>query len=153
MLSTDEDPQFLFKGDGPLALAEREAAWRAEGERILASQPRVPDAVKALPLATHRLVDGRAVCDGGEGSKCHWYPACDEHEEWPCGCDYVAHAECRVLPWLNSYDLEDSAYDEALERRDPETLTFPDGEIEWEWEGEFVLWNYADNPDETGDAE
>jgi hypothetical protein len=137
----------MYKGDGPLAVAERqrllEEAEAERWQRLEAERPTTPEHVKLRPLAAHRIVGGHAVCDGDRERKCHWYPACDDHELWPCGCEYVAHDECWIVPWINASSLDDSCYDDALDRRDPETLGFPDGEIEWEWEGEFVLWNYA----------
>lgn len=98
----------------------------------------------------HRIQDGRAVCLGDPTSKCHTYPDCE--------CDFwdvdeitgkhhhpdVSNEECWVLPWINDVGLEDSAWDEAMDRRDPETLEFADGEIAYEWEGDYATWHYVD---------
>lgn len=101
-----------------------------------------PEWVKYLPEARHSIRDERAVCEGDRGNRCHWYPTCDDHESWPCGCDYVAHDECWMIPWLDAGTLVDTAFDSALEARDDDTLEFPDGPIICEWDGEFVLWDY-----------
>jgi hypothetical protein len=134
----------MFKGDGPLAAAEREA--------IAAEQLRQRQEADAKhPLAEHWIKDGRAVCLGDSHSRCHFYPGC-ECEEWSDDHEHasVEHDECWMIPWIDSTDLEDSAYDDAIERRDPETVEFPDGEIEPEWEGEFVIWNYVDDAPVVG---
>lgn len=106
--------------------------------------PRTPDHVKVLPVASHSIRDGRAVCNGDRGSKCHWYPGDDcEHESWPCGHEYVAHDECWIIQWLDAVPLEDTATDDALDARDDE-LTWPDGDIDWEFDYEWVTWWYLD---------
>lgn len=104
--------------------------------------PTVPDFVKAMPDATHRLVDQAFVCEGGEAHKCHWYPDDCECGYWPCGHDYTFHERCWQADWFDAMDLLDTDIDEG-EHRDPETLRYPDGEIETEWEGECVLWSYV----------
>lgn len=141
---TDEP---YFRGDGPLAVAERQIADERRRDAEYGDHPRPPAYWRDLPTATHRIRGGRAVCDGNLGSQCHSYPACDMHESWPCGCEYVQHSECWAIAWLDAVDLTDTAYDEALDRRDPDTLEWPDGEIEYEWDGDGVLWNYATDPE------
>lgn len=112
----------------------------AEPER-----PTVPDFVKAMPEATHRLIGGRFVCDGDEANRCRWYPDDCGCEYWPCGHDYTAHDRCWMADWFDGFDLIDTDIDEG-EHRDPETLVYPDGEIECEWGGEAVLWRYVSEP-------
>lgn len=97
-----------------------------------------PPAIKALPDAVHRLVGEVAICDGDSESKCHWWPECD-HETFLCGHEYVDHGECWIIQWLNGFDLYDLDMDEG-EHRDPETLEYPDGVIETQWEGDYMLW-------------
>lgn len=109
------------------------------------TDPQTPDYVLALPAATHRIRDGVAVCDGDGGSRCHWYPGDDCHdEEFPCGHDYVEHLECWIIQWINASDLEDSARYVAYARRDAETLEWDDGVISWYWETDHVTWDYAE---------
>lgn len=106
--------------------------------------PETPAHVAALPQATHRIVDGRPVCDGGIGTTCHWWPdAADcEHESFPCGHEYVFHEDCWIIDWLAATDLEDSARDDANDHRDDD-LRWPNGVIDWEWDGDYVLWWYV----------
>lgn len=108
-----------------------------------------PLALAEAASAEHWIKAGRAVCLGDRSSKCHTYPACDceywEIDEATLKHEHpdVQHDECWLIPWLDTGDLEDTATDEAASRRDRETLEFPDGEIFWEWEGEYAIWGYA----------
>lgn len=103
-----------------------------------------------LATATHQITWTHGVatfhCDGDQASECHNYPACDcESWEMDTPDDEPTHhrhpevpqAECWITPWLNNTPVEDT-YSEL-------TLHVPqhDGLIEWEWEGEGVLWTYA----------
>ena len=104
--------------------------------------PRTPEHVTALPPAMHRIRDGRAVCDGDRGSGCHWYPGDDcDHEDWPCGHPYVAHDQCWIIGWIDAVDLIDTATDDAAAMRNDD-LEWPDGIIEWEWTGDYIVWSY-----------
>jgi hypothetical protein len=132
--------------DGRRALDANELDEREEARGAFEQ----PEWMKLIPTATHAIRDGQPVCNGDRTNRCHWYPTCDRHESWPCGCEYTAHDECWVLPWLTAAELADTALDSALERRDDDSLDFPDGLIEWEWEGECVLWEYAAEPPVDG---
>lgn len=100
-----------------------------------------PADVLAAPRAVHRIVDGQPVCDGDQGSYCHLHPDCD-HDFWPCGCDYNPHDTCWMLWWLDG-NLRDTCTDETGDRA-LEDGSFPDGEFDWEWEHEYVIWWYLD---------
>ncbi|MCS4278035.1 hypothetical protein M2390_003258 [Mycetocola sp. BIGb0189] len=108
--------------------------------------PTEPD-LTGFPEVQHRIEDGKFVCPGDESSRCHQYPGCDHHERWPCGCEYVSHAECWIKPWIDApFDLSDS-HDEsdgvsALRNED-----FPDGDVSWVFEGDYVLFQYVDLPE------
>lgn len=102
--------------------------------------PVEPD-LTAYPDAPHRISNGRFVCDGDEKSRCHRYPSCD-HEEWPCGCEYVEHATCWIAPWITAGDLADSYVGSQVTALSDDE--FPDGVLEWTWEGEYLTWTYAD---------
>ncbi|MCC2031814.1 hypothetical protein [Microbacterium allomyrinae] len=117
----------------------------------LPEDPTEPEAVAALPLATHRIRNGRAVCDGGRDHRCHWYPSCD-CDAWPCGHEYVFHSDCWIIGWLDepANALDDSATDDTWDHHiyDEGSITtgrWPDGVIDWEWQGpgEGVTWSYA----------
>ena len=117
--------------DGRLRVGER---WITE-----------PAHVRALAYATHRIHDGRAVCDGESTARCHWWPDpadCD-HEQFPCGHDYIDHGECWIIQWIDGGALEDSATGNAEDRYDPDLPGgFPDGPIMWTWEVDYVTWEY-----------
>lgn len=106
-----------------------------------------PLQIATLSTATHRIRGGVAMCDGDSTSKCHWRPDCGSCETFPCGHEYVDHGECWIVPWINASDLEDSAMSSALERYDPDhpldASPWPDGLIEWEWDGDYVTWTYV----------
>lgn len=111
--------------------------------------PVEPD-LSSFPEAQHRIEGGKFVCPGDENARCHQYPGCDgEHETWPCGCEYVSHAECWMKPWIDAGSLADS-HDEGADDYGHLLLDedFPDGDIETRWEYEYVLWNYAGTPDQ-----
>lgn len=102
--------------------------------------PIEPD-LTAFPEVQHRIENGRFVCPGDEESRCHQYPDCDDHESWPCGCDYVPHAECWIKPWIDATDLCDSyagTEHELLLSNDD----FPDGDVSWSWTDEWVTFDY-----------
>jgi hypothetical protein len=100
------------------------------------------------PATTHRIKDGQAVCDGDATTACHYFPDC-ECEYWSFDHDEehqpAEHPYCWVTPWINSSDLEDSFDGETLPGLDGpcDERPWPDGLIEWTWEGEYVLWHYA----------
>lgn len=109
--------------------------------------PSTPAHVEALAEATHRIRDERPVCDGGIESKCHWWPdptECD-HEAFPCGHEYVFHDDCWIIQWLEATDLGDTCDDTAFDLRidDGDAGRWPNGVIDWEWEGDYVTWSYA----------
>lgn len=112
--------------------------------RIPGPTPRhvAPD-LSAFPEVQHRIESGMFVCPGDEGAWCHQYPGC-EHEEWPCGCEYTAHSECWIEPWINASTLADS-HDEGADDLGYLLLQedFPDGDVETQWHGDYVLWNYV----------
>lgn len=137
------DHDHILRGDvvGCPACDLREGRTNTLTEPPASENPETPDHVRALLTCTHRISDGRAVCDGDRTSRCHWYPDDCGCEYWPCGHEYVAHDRCWILDWLNAGELYDVDIDEG-EHRDPETLEYPDGLIEWEWGGEGVLWRY-----------
>lgn len=104
----------------------------------LPAAPPAPD-LSGYPEATHRIRDGRFICDGDENSRCHQYPGDEcEHEGWPCGHEYRSHAECWVAEYVIAADLDDS-YGGEIGRSH-----FPDGPATWSWEGDYVLWEYVD---------
>lgn len=104
-----------------------------------------PAHVRALATATHRIRDGRAVCDGDATARCHWWPdpaVCD-YEQFPCGHDYIDHGECWIIQWLDAGALDDTATGNAPDRYNPDLLGgFPDGLITWTWEDDYVTWDY-----------
>lgn len=107
-------------------------------------EPVAPD-LSAFPEVQHRIEGGVFVCPGDENARCHQYPGCDgEHESWPCGCEYVSHAECWMKPWIDASSLADS-HDEGADDLGYLLLDedFPDGDVESRWEHEYVLWNYV----------
>jgi len=100
-----------------------------------------PD-LSAFPEVQHRVEGGRFVCPGGENARCHRYPGDEcEHEYWPCGHEYVGHAECWVVNWVEAVDLCDSyaGTEHTLLLRDED---FPDGDVRWSWEGDYVTFEY-----------
>lgn len=106
--------------------------------------PVAPD-LSAFPEVQHRIEGGVFVCPGDENASCHQYPECDgEHESWPCGCAYVSHAECWIKPWIAASSLADS-HDEGADDLGYLLLDedFPDGDVETQWDGDYVLWNYV----------
>lgn len=79
-------------------------------------------------------------CAGERTSACHQYPSCED-EYWPCTHPLVPHDDCWMTPWLDAAP-EDSWFDGgALLPVMPKV----DGSIETEWEGEGLLWCYADS--------
>jgi len=102
-----------------------------------------PD-LSSFPEVQHRIEDGRFVCPGDEKSRCHRYPDCDEslHDRWPCGCEYVAHSECWIQPWIEASSLADS-HDEADGFGGLRDADFPDGDVSWSWEYDYVLFRYV----------
>lgn len=113
------------------------------------NEPVAPD-LSAFPEVQHRIEGGQFICPGDENARCHRYPGCDgEHDTWPCGCEYIGHAACWVKPWIDASDLADShneGADDCAALRDED---FPDGDVEWEWECEYVLWNYVTHPKDS----
>lgn len=112
-------------------------------------QPRMPD-LSAFPSVQHRIEDGKFVCPGDERAWCHQYPEDDcEHEYWPCGHEFTSHAECWIKPWIDACDLADSyaGVEHELLLRDED---FPDGDVEWTWEGEYVTFDYSPANVEVG---
>ena len=110
------------------------------------AEPETPAHVEALSMATHRIVDERARCDGGRESRCHWWPdsaVCD-HEEFPCGHEYVFHESCWIIEWLEAGDLGDTAEDSAWDERiDADEPRWPNGVIAHEWHGDYLTWSYV----------
>jgi len=105
-------------------------------------EPGTPD-LSAFPEVQHRIESSVFVCPGDETARCHQYPGC-EHDEWPCGCEYTAHAECWIKPWIDGSCLADS-HDEDADDLGYLLLDadFPDGDVETQWHGDYVLWNYV----------
>lgn len=99
-----------------------------------------------IQAAKHRLVDGTFICDGGNDAICHNYPTCEcevwdaETHDKPEG-DHAnsPHDECWMLPWLNAVTPADTSADNL---RDDQ---IHDGEVLLSWEGEGVVWVYAEN--------
>lgn len=102
-----------------------------------------PD-LSAFPEAQHRIERGKFVCPGDSNARCHRYPGDDcDHDVWTCEHEFVGHAECWVKPWIDASVLADSCGDESMiDRSDDE---FPDGDVTWTWEGDYVLWEYGTN--------
>lgn len=101
----------------------------------------VAPGLSEFPEVQHRIEGGRFVCPGDENSRCHRYPGCDgEHEYWPCGCEYVGHAECWIVPWIEATALSDNYHGNQ-----PYFLNkdFPDGDVAWTWEGDYVAFAYV----------
>lgn len=116
------------------------------------ASPAAPD-LSAFPRVQHRIEGGKFVCPGDENSWCHRYPDCDgEHEFWPCGCDYIGHADCWIEPWISASDLSDS-HDEADGIDALRDEDFPDGDVSWSWEDEYVLFSYCDPAPNQSDGE
>lgn len=102
--------------------------------------------------ATHRVTwngdHPTFHCDGDETSPCHIYPDC-ECQYWdlngPDGTHVhpdVPHARCWRLDWLDATPF-DAYYDGGTGTGDvPPRI---DGLIETEWEGDCLLWCYADS--------
>ncbi|WP_417556134.1 hypothetical protein [Microbacterium sp.] len=132
----------VLKGDTIGCPACDRVAGRDREPKPLPDGPRVPD-LSAFPRVQHRIEGGKFVCPGDQNSWCHRYPGCDgEHEYWPCGCEYVGHAECWIKPWIDATDLADNyaGVEHELLLRDED---FPDGDVDWTWEGEYVTFDYA----------
>lgn len=106
-----------------------------------------PD-LSAFPAVQHRIEGGKFVCPGDENALCHRYPGdeCD-HEYWPCGHEYVGHDECWIVPWITASDLCDSyaGTEHQLLLRDED---FPDGDVTWTWEGDWVSFDYGTDSEE-----
>ncbi|HWU30209.1 MAG TPA: hypothetical protein VN041_14090 [Microbacterium sp.] len=105
-------------------------------------QPKMPD-LSAFPSVQHRIEGGKFICPGDESAWCHQYPEDDcDHEYWPCGHEFTSHAECWIRPWIDATDLADSyaGVEHELLLRDED---FPDGDVDWTWEGEYVTFDYA----------
>lgn len=102
----------------------------------------MPD-LSAFPSVQHRIEGGKFICPGDENAWCHQYPEDDcDHEYWPCGHEFTSHAECWIKPWIDATDLADSyaGVEHELLLRDED---FPDGDVDWTWEGEYVTFDYA----------
>lgn len=108
--------------------------------------PQTPWYVAALAEGTHRIVDERAVCDGGGDSRCHWWPDSDvcDHETFPCGHEYVYHDDCWIIQWIDAAGLGDTATDETHDARvnDGDNLRWPNGTIDYEFDGDYLIWWY-----------
>lgn len=112
--------------------------------------PTSPD-LSAYPEMRHRIEGGKFVCPGDENARCHRYPGDDcDHENWPCGHEYVGHAECWVKAWVDAVNLSDS-YDGGLIDMPIPDAEFPDGDVIWTWEGDYVTFDYAAEQGETVD--
>lgn len=111
-------------------------------ERRISDEPVMPD-LSGFPEVQHRIEGGRFVCPGDRGSRCHQYPGCD-CEDWPCGHEYEAHDDCWIKPWIDATYLADSyaGVEFELLLRDE---NFPDGNVSWSWEGDYVTFDYAPN--------
>lgn len=133
---------------GPIGL------WRVglhvEPPREEVEEVGAPD-LSEYPEVQHRIEDGAFVCPGDENARCHRYPGCDgEHESWPCGCEYVAHAECWMKPWIDASYLRDSHADGVDGVDHISDAEFPDGDVMAWWEDEYVLWAYTDQDEAEG---
>lgn len=92
----------------------------------------------------HRIVSGRFVCTASPEAPCRNYPAC-ECETWnPAHHEHpnVPQEECWQAPWIQASDLSDTYALEELLLDDDE---FPDGPVATTWEGDYLLWEYADD--------
>ncbi len=122
--------------------------------------------VTARPIAQHAIRDEYVVCLGGPEFDCHWYSSCDcDYREVGHGDEDPAHApaqqpDCGVVSWLENTSLYetwageyDSAYvDPRGFDEDGEYIRpWPDGLIEWEWTGDYVIWWYADRRDQPSE--
>lgn len=83
-------------------------------------------------------------CDGDATSPCHNFPDCEceyfneEHNELHPS---VPHdVECWILPWLTNIEVEYTWEDGDGHSLPPEV----DAEITTSWDGDQVLWNFAD---------
>lgn len=98
----------------------------------------------------HWIRDGRFVCTAPREAHCHTYPVCEceywdpkLHGDVPApGHESVHNDECWIKPWIDSSTLDDSYYGPNGE--DAHGMEFPDGPVEHEWNGDDVLWHYAD---------
>jgi hypothetical protein len=93
----------------------------------------------------HRVqwVDGAPLffCDGDKRADCHQYPECDD-EFWPCGHPFVAHESCWKVNFVQ--EAPDELWFDGGELIDE--IPKVDGEIEFDWDGDQLLWCYAFNP-------
>lgn len=97
----------------------------------------------------HFIRDGRFVCTATIDDPCHIYPAC-ECEHWSEEHDQehppVAHDECWQVPWIEASYLRDTYSTNGVSLDDDE---FPDGPVDATWEGDCLMWKYADDTDPT----
>lgn len=103
----------------------------------------------------HFIEAGRFVCKADASAPCRNYPACT-CEDWEearhfghgkgetpePGHEAVPQDECWMDPWLNNSMLHDSYSADDLYIDDDE---FPNGPVETTWEGDYLLWEYADD--------
>ncbi|MGX9348142.1 hypothetical protein [Microbacterium sp. KNMS] len=139
-MSSDHNHVTRRDTEGCPACDKREGRVSRSAERRLEAPPAMPD-LSAFPSVQHRIEGGRFICPGDENARCHRYPGCD-HEHWPCEHEYVGHAECWVVPWITASDLCDSyaGTEHELLLRDED---FPDGDVTWTWEGDWVSFDYG----------
>lgn len=98
----------------------------------------------------HVIRDGRFACLADADASCRNYPACDcegwdpeLHGDPPApGHEDVPQDECWIAPWMGATDLRDTYGDAELYIDDDD---FPDGPVIFEWHGDYITWEYADD--------
>jgi hypothetical protein len=103
----------------------------------------------------HQIKDGAFVCLADSEASCHHYPDC-ECESWSEEHDAehppVQHETCWLESWFDAIPLEDMYV--AEEAVGPVLgHQFPDGPIDWEWDGDGIEWHYADGTEPISDDE
>lgn len=99
--------------------------------------------------SVHRIESGRFVCTAKLNDPCRNYPGCecevwdpDLHGDPPAaGHESAPQPECWLAPWLD-FELGDTY--EQDDHGDAHGMTFPDGEVDHEFHGDYVTWFYVD---------
>lgn len=100
--------------------------------------------------AVHQIKDGRFMCTAEADASCRHYPACMCEEFTPelhgtpsaAGHESVQQDVCWLTHWFTAVDLDDMYV--GPDGEDAHGMTFPDGPIEHEWDGDSIWWRYAD---------
>ena len=127
--------------------------------------------------AIHRIENGKFVCSAEPTAKCHTYPDCG-CEQWsrelhgqkfgefigrsssghllfadkdipPApGHENIQQDAGWIKPWLQATDPREryGATEQTVRSNDE----FPDGEIDYEWHGDYLTWFYADQSINVG---